>query len=126
MKRILIATIIALLASSSVYAADTSSATTVMDLTGKTTTGLSLFGHDTTATATTPLIGKTSSGVGVAVFTSVNGYAVATQHLNGSKAFASSYDSTALYSEDVATVGTVELGTLTAIDTGDFSDWKAL
>jgi len=91
-------------------------------------TGLSLYGDDTTASSTTELIGKSSTGVGVGCFlngTEGDGYALLTQHKNGSKVYGTSYDSTSIYSED-ATVGTVKLAVPTATDTTDFVSWKEL
>ncbi len=60
------------------------------------TTGKSLYGAKSgTADTTSPLIGKTSTGVAVWCFlrTSGTGYAIVTQHMNGTKAFGTSYDS---------------------------------
>ena len=123
MKKITIIATMMLMVSSSVFAADT----VTMNLTDKTTTGLSLYAADATATASssTALIGKTSTGVGLSMATGENGYALATQHLNGSKEFASSFDSTSIYAKEVATIGDVELD-VTASDTSEFSGWKPL
>jgi hypothetical protein len=123
MKKIFIITVITLFASTSAYAASGTSNTMV--LTDKTTTGLTLYGDSTTASATTALIGKTSTGVGLGINTSAIGYALVTQHLNGTKAYGSSYDSTSIYAED-ATVGTPLLATPTDITTADFASWTAL
>jgi len=92
--------------------------------------GKELRGHSSTASATTSLIGKTSTGVGLGMLTDVAGYSVVTQHKNGTKAYGSSYDSTAIYTtvEDV-TVGTAYLDVPGATDTSDFSDdteWRTL
>ena len=54
------------------------------------------------------------------------GYSLVTQHLNGSKAYGSSYDSTSMFVEDVTTIGTVFLAKPTAINTASFVDWNEL
>jgi len=90
-------------------------------------TGQTLHAHDTTATATTALIGKTSTGVGLACSTTRLGYSIMTQHLQGSKAFGTSFDSTSIFSEDVGTVGTALIsGNLAGITTADFSSWNEM
>jgi opacity protein-like surface antigen len=121
MKKVMILSALLVMFSTSVFAADT----ITMDLSAKTTTGLSLYGDSSAASSSTALIGKTSTGVGLSLATATVGYALSTQHMNGSKAFASSFDSTSIFSEDVATIGTVELN-VTASDTSEFSDWKPL
>jgi len=121
MKKIILMTACMLFVSSMAFAEDS----VTMDLSAKETTGLSLYGDSETASASTALIGKNSTGVGVGVLTNVNGYSMVTQHMNGSKAFASSYDSTSIYSED-ATVGTELLDVPNATDTADFADWDKL
>lgn len=132
MKKILVITAILALVASSCIAADIASGTTgTMSLANS--TGLQLHGDPTTATNATSLIGKASTGVSVAWSTDVNGYAIMTQHKSGTKAYGSSYDSTAIY-QTVATdtePGTeaYNSGDLTATDTTDFADtavWKAL
>lgn len=79
-------------------------------------TGLSYWGAKTGATAAsgTNLIGKTSTGVASGLFTASTGYSVVTQHKSGTKAFGSSYDSTAIYSTPVTTVGTAVTGPTSA------------
>ena len=100
-----------------------------MDLTDKTTTGLSVFGLSDisgTPTNTSPLIGKTSTGVGLALATGPVGYALSTQHISGTKAFASRHDSTSIHVKDVTTVGTPVLSEI-AIDQDFTTDgWKPL
>ena len=94
-----------------------------------TDTGLELHASDTAggSSATSPLIGKTSTGVGIGWVTSTTGYALSTQHKNGSKAFATSFDSTSLFSTDVTTIGTSMVTTAwTNTDTTDFKTWKEL
>ncbi len=95
MKKIAIFTALAILCvTASAFAADT----ITMVLTDKTTTGKSVYASTTTtATAGTGLLGKTSSGVGIAMFTSATGYAMDTQHMSGTKAYGTSYDSTSIF-----------------------------
>lgn len=121
MKKLIFVTLCLILISSSAFAATTITA----NLSSKSTTGLSVYGDDTTASSSTALIGKTSTGVGVSMASSELGYALSTQHMMGSKMYASSFDSTSLYAEDVATIGTVQLQ-VTVSDTSQFSDWGAL
>ena len=129
MKKILIFTAILMLAATSSFAATdvTSTDAGVMSLAAS--TGLELHGDATSATKDTALIGKCSTGVGVAWATNVNGYALVTQHKSGTKAYASSYDSTALYQSITdATPGAEVLANPTNTDTTDFSgtNWKKM
>lgn len=57
-------------------------------------TGWSVFGDKTTAAATTAKIGRLSSGVGLAFFTSTASYALITQHKSGVRKYGSASDST--------------------------------
>jgi hypothetical protein len=125
MKKILILTTVLVFAATSCFAL-ASGATGTMTLT--TDTGLTLHGDPTTATADTALIGRLSTGVGVAWITDAAGYTLLTQHKNGTKAYGSSYDSTALF-QTIAdgTPGTPILAVPTATDTTDFdSAWKTM
>ncbi|MDZ4184580.1 MAG: hypothetical protein U1D97_06330, partial [Desulfuromonadales bacterium] len=81
-----------------------------------------------TATASSPMIGKNSTGVSIGILCNASGagYALITQHIAGSKVFGSSYDSTSIYSKDVTTIGTAILAVPTAITTADFTSWVAL
>lgn len=127
MKKIIIITALLLFVSSSAFAATTVS---IPNPITKEATGKTLYGATTAggASDTSPLIGKTSTGVGVGVFCNAagTGYSMVTQHLNGTKAYGSSYDSTSMFSNDVATVGVPLLAVPTAIDTTDYSSWTAL
>lgn len=130
MKKILVLTAILVLAATSSFAGGASGATGDIDFA---TTGKSLHADVTggTASASTSLIGKCSTGVDVAWNTSTTGYALMTQHLQGTKAYGSSYDSTALYQTTSTSVdpGTAAYngGALTAVDTTDFvTGWKAM
>jgi hypothetical protein len=82
--------------------------------------GQSVYGAKGGASGTTtPLIGKTSAGVGIQMNTSATGYAAETQHKNGTKAFGSAYDSTAIFVKDVSSaVGTMDtaVGAVTGSD----------
>ena len=127
MKKTIIITALLLFVSSSAFAATTVS---IPNPITKAATGKTLYGATTAsgASATSPLIGKTSTGVGIGVFCNAagTGYSMVTQHLNGTKAYGSSYDSTSMFSNDVATVGVPLLAVPTAIDTTDYSSWTAL
>ncbi|MGD9685617.1 MAG: hypothetical protein AB7U43_01420 [Desulfobacter sp.] len=118
MKKLIIVATISLLTASSAFASDT--ITISLD-----TTGLSVWGSKTTATSGTGLIGKASTGVGVGMFTASTGYAAITQHKNGTKAYGSSMDSTAIYSTDV-TVGTATDGPTTADSTLFTGSWTSM
>jgi len=74
------------------------------------------------------LIGKTSTGVGIGLLCVAEGtgYSLVTQHLNGTKAFGSSYDSTSIFAIDVSNVGAPQLGVPTATDTTNFTTWTPL
>jgi hypothetical protein len=130
MKKTLILTALLALSASASFAGGTSGATGTIDFAN---TGQSLTGDAATATADTALIGKCSTGVDMAWNTSANGYALMTQHKSGTKAYGTSYDSTAVY-QSVATdtePGTpaYNSGALTATDTTDFADdtvWKTM
>jgi len=133
MKKVLILTMVLVFAATNSFAAIASGATGSLSFA---TAGTGLEVHaaatGTAATASTALIGKTSTGVSVAWSTNTAGYALMTQHKSGTKAYGSSYDSTALYQTIVdATPGTpaYNSGALTATDTTDFasaSAWKAM
>lgn len=127
MKTLMFVLVTSLLLASNGFAA-TNAATSALVITD---TGLELHASDTAtgSSATSPLIGKCSTGVGIGWNTATTGYALATQHKNGSKVFGTSFDSTSLYAKDVATIGTTEFDSaLTKTDTTDFSGdgWKAL
>jgi hypothetical protein len=126
MKKIMVITAMLLLVASSAFAGTT---ITMASTLTKAATGKTLYGASTgAASASTSLIGKNSTGVGVGVFCNASGtgYSLITQHLNGTKAYGSSYDSTAIFSVNVNTVGTALKAVPTAITTADFSSWKAL
>jgi hypothetical protein len=94
------------------------------------TTGLSLFGGPASYTAgVTPLIGKTSTGVAVGVLTAATGYAMVTQHLNGTKEFGTSFDSTSMYQATLTGVPGVPLLVIPATaDSTSFTatGWSAM
>ena len=96
-----------------------------------TDTGLTLQGGDTATGTTSVRIGKMSTGVSIAWFTSAGGYAIATQHKSGTKAYGTSYDSTSIFQTKAdVDPGTAAFtgGSLSATDTTDFAgaDWKAM
>ena len=113
MRKIAILIAFSIFAASSAFAA--SGAKQTLTLGDTPLAGLSLYGDKSeTATTTSPLIGKTSTGVGLGAFTSVTGYSVVTQHKNGTKAFGSSMDSTSIFTYVVSTPGTAVTGPDTA------------
>lgn len=125
MNKILVLLAALLLVASTCFAAAEESGIIDFD-----STGLELFGDDDTA-GNDVRIGKTSTGVSIAWQTSETAYALMTQHKNGTKAYGSSYDSTAIYQ----TAGSVKPGTaaynggeLTQSDTTDFEadEWSAM
>lgn len=126
MKKILICACFLLASTSIAFAADSYD----MDLDTAKKQGLRLFGvkPGETATVNSPVISKTSNGVGLAIKVETNGtsYAHATQHKQGSKAYGTAKDSNAIYTIDVATVGTPKITTLTATTVTDFTNWTAM
>jgi hypothetical protein len=124
MKKILILTAVLVLAATNCFAVG-SGANGSMTLT--TDVGLEMHGSTTGVAATkdTALIGKLSTGVAVGWLTTTGGYALVTQHKSGTKAFGSSYDSTAIfqYIKD-AEPGTIILAKPTATTTADFTAAK--
>jgi hypothetical protein len=123
MKKIAIFTALVLCVAANVFAAaDIEMASTLTAA----TTGKSVWASKTTAVAGTGLIGKSSSGVGVGMLTSSTGYALITQHVSGTKAYGSSYDSTSIYSTDVTEKGKPELAVPTEITTKDFLTWTSM
>lgn len=123
MKKVIVFTALSLFMASSAFAGG--SLTLSLD-SGK--TGLTLYGAKSgTATASSSLIGKTSTGIGLGMVldtTAGAGYALKTQHKNGTKVFGSTFDSTSIYSKDVQ-AGTVDTTTLTT-DVSCFSGWSTL
>lgn len=127
MKKIALLTSFALLYTASAFAAASSTSLTLVD--GLPLAGGSVYGAKGAATAATtasPLIGKTSTGVGIGFKTDPSGYAIATQHKNGTKVFGSSFDSTSIYSTAVTTVGTGETVTLTTGTDSFPSPWTTM
>ena len=94
MKRVLIASLFVVLAATSSFAA--ADAGIDFDNAGK-----SVIAGKTAATTDLKPIGKTSTGVALAFVTETAGYAIITQHKLGVKAFGTSADSTAIYSQTV-------------------------
>lgn len=127
MKKIAILTALLLCVSSTAFAAATISMGSPLT---SANTGKSVWAAKSgeTAVSGTNLIAKTSSGVGVGIFTDGGGlgYTVVTQHLKGGKAYGTSYDSTSIFSTNVTTKATPELAVPTAITTTDFSSWTSL
>lgn len=124
-KKISILTAMVLLVSSAAFASgDIDMGTTLLT---SAATGKTLYGAKAaTASTSSPLIGKTSTGVGLGVHSTTQGYAVTTMHMNGTKQFGTSYDATNIFSKDVTTKGTPILGKPTAITSADFSTWSSM
>jgi hypothetical protein len=117
MKKIIIINVVALFTASMAFAVGDKQVTW-------TDVGKSLYGAKVTVSVTngkpdagTSLLGKCSTGVAAGWRTAKGGYAVNTQHQQGTKAFGTSYDSTAMWQTDV-TKGT-------AVDTPAHSDSSA-
>ena len=125
MKKIFVLSAALVFVASNCFALD-SGATGTMTLTDD--VGLELHADADTATADTALIGKLSTGVGVGWKTETGGYALVTQHKNGTKAYGTSYDSTAIYQyKGEVSPGSPALAVPTATDTSDFtSDFKPM
>lgn len=127
MKKILVFTAILMFSASSAFAASSLSIDDKF-----TEKGYTLHGAESSADKDSPSIGKLSSGVDLGILvdaTNGNGYSLVTQHSNGTKAFGTSYDSTAIYTTKTdVDAGTVILSVPTATDTTNFvgADWKAM
>jgi hypothetical protein len=95
------------------------------------TNGKSLYGEKigATAAATSPLIGKTSTGVALGAKTGPQGYAMVTQHKSGSRSFGTAFNSTSVFYIDV-TVGTTNstnaITTPSATDSSIFGAWTSM
>ena len=126
MKKIIIFTALAIFYSSLAFAAGASATAAALELTKAGSPVTASKGAGTAATATSQLIGKLSTGVGFGWKTDPAGYAVATQHKNGTKVFGSSYDSTSIYTTAVTTVGTAETVTLTTGTDSFPSPWTTM
>ncbi len=91
-------------------------------------TGLQVYGGVDAADAagtTSVLLGKMSKGVNFRCNYSTTGYAAATKHSNGTKAYGSAYDSTAIYFQDVGLNGVIPA--LSSVGNGSFSDgWTSM
>ena len=128
MKKIFIVTAMLLVAASSAFASDS----ITINLATAGMQGLTLYGAKSAAVASSPLIGKSSTGVGVGIKVDIlgTGYALLTQHKNGTKEFGSSYDSTSVFSAPVPTtsIGTPVLAVPTAFTSVDFTSgtWTSM
>jgi hypothetical protein len=70
-------------------------------------------------------IGRASKGVLFGWNTALTGYSVNTYHLQGTKIYGSSYDSTALYFSDVGTGATL-VAPSSSVSEEAFSGWTAM
>ncbi len=78
--------------------------------------------------ATTPAdqdISKLSTGVYAAASYSALGYAIATYHIQGTKAYGTSFDATALFWDDVGAGGSLVTPTSSSVDEA-FADWTEM
>lgn len=117
MKRILLFNIAALFMASAAFAA--ASAQIKFDDAGKKVVGSG-------GPATDASIGKLSTKVGLGWNTGANGYAINTQHQQGTKAYGTSHDSTSIYVIDATAIGTA-VDAPSASDSSAFgSDWKTM
>jgi hypothetical protein len=106
MRKVIVFNLLALFVASAAFAADPGNQNAAVFSAAK--TGHSLYGSAGTPSvpagvpaAGTILIGKNSTGCSTGWDTGTGGYAINTQHQNGSKAFGTSFDSTAIYQIDV-------------------------
>jgi hypothetical protein len=125
LRKISILTSFVLLVSTSAFAAGTAGIATG-DTLSVANGGKTLYADKVTAATTTAVVGKSSTGASLAVSSTALGYALTTQHVNGTKAFASSHDSTNIYSNDVTATKGVFLLAPTNIGTADFSTWSTM
>jgi len=116
MKKMIALTALFLFVATSAFAASsitlsmTSNGLNVFGAKGTMNGGVAATATGSTPGASTSLIGKCSTGVGVGMVVDPAGtaYSVVTQHKNGSKVYGTSYDSTSIYSKDITTVGTAD------------------
>lgn len=116
MKKIIILNIAALFVASVSFAAGTQISFT--------TAGQKVVG--TGGPATDASIGKLSTKVGLGWNTGANGYAINTQHQQGTKAYGTSHDSTSIYVLDATDIGTA-VAAPGASDSSAFdTDWVTM
>jgi uncharacterized protein YcnI len=125
MKRIILLSVVSLFAYSAAFAAVTDQTSNAIADTFA-NAGLKVTGIG--GAATNPVdIGKLSTKVDLGWITSANGYAVYTQHQQGTKAFGASHDSTSIYTLDTTDPG-VAVGAITETGVGGFegASWKTM
>lgn len=93
MKKIIIASLLVVMAASSSFAADTALPADMTSVASKALLGLGVKA-DTTTGAT---IGRLSSSDGLGWGMTTAGYTLITQHLQGTRAYGTSHDGTAIY-----------------------------
>ncbi len=124
MKKIIILNIAALFIASVSFAAITSATSHDISSTFA-NAGLSVKGDGGPVASTNAAnIGKLSTKVELAWKCDPNGYAIYTQHQQGTKAFGTSYDSTSIYTKD-ATAGTPVGPTMTT-GSDSFTGWTTM
>jgi hypothetical protein len=136
MRKVIIINLLALFVASAAFAesAITSGTSAAINFTTP-ATGLSVYGAAALPVVNSPnapaagtvLIGKNSTGCGTGWNTSTTAYAIETQHIQGSKAFGTSYDSTAIYQIDVSKGTPVDTAGPTTSDSGAFAtNWTTM
>jgi len=104
-----------------IFMASAAFAGTAADLTSG--TGKNVAGTGGPATGAT--IGKLSTKVGLGWETAAGGYAIYTQHEQGTKAYGSAHNSTSIFMKDV-TKGTAETAPSTTGSDNFDSSWKTM
>ncbi len=116
MKKLILLMIVAALSFSSNAFATGATATGVCDDDGQTIQGAAPAVLD---------IARASKGVKFAWNTADTGYSIATYHSSGTKLYGTSYDSTALYFDDVGVDATLAYPTDSSADVA-FADWTEM
>jgi hypothetical protein len=75
------------------------------------------------ALATAPILGRLSKGVHVGVAFTNAAYALTTKHLTGTKMYGTSFDSTAIFSQDAAAIAAPSANNSTAFPN---TSWTAM
>lgn len=122
MKKILLAGLLVVFSSSMSFAAATSAIGFAADgNAGKTIVG----GTNADGTENAKNIGKLSTSVALGFNVAAGGYAIITQHGQGTKAFGTSHDSTAIYSMTVVKLATTAAPDAAAASAISGAGWTA-
>ncbi|GFO57955.1 hypothetical protein GMST_02800 [Geomonas silvestris] len=114
MKKIVLLTAVMMMAAASAFAAG-GAATGTIDFANA---GLTVV-----SSGDAKNIGKLSASVGLGYTGGATGYGIVTQHQKGTKAFATTFDSTAIFSKDVTTGAGASIS---ASDSSAFGGWTAM